>query len=103
MDISSLSSSSSSSSSEIVFSSDFDSTSVEFELMGGAAELLGLSPACCSVTVRKSRSGEFVAEAEKLGIRVTRREVLENDQLATFVVGTPRAPGFKIPEPPADL
>jgi hypothetical protein len=30
-------------------------------------------------------------------------EVLENDKLSTFVIGTPRAPGFKIPEPPADL
>tara|TARA_R110002020_G_scaffold378826_2_gene589821 strand:- start:3818 stop:4171 length:354 start_codon:yes stop_codon:yes gene_type:complete len=29
-------------------------------------------------------------------------EVLENDRLTTFE-GTPRAPGFKIPEPPADL
>ena len=38
--------------------------------------------------------------------------VLENDKLATFgtgktrisaLAGTPRAPGFKIPEPPADL
>jgi hypothetical protein len=28
---------------------------------------------------------------------------IENDQLSTFVIGTPRAPGFKIPEPPADL
>lgn len=28
---------------------------------------------------------------------------LKNDQLSTFVIGTPRAPGFKIPEPPADL
>lgn len=30
-------------------------------------------------------------------------EVLENDQLSTFVIGTPRAQGFKIPEPPADI
>lgn len=57
-----------------------------------------------------SRDGFTPAEKEKFSAkRITDRdvaeavEVLENDQLATFVVGTPRAPGFKIPEPPADL
>ena len=58
--------------SEIVFSSDFDSTIVEFYFRGDAGDLLGYGPAASGVTVRKSWSGEFIADAEKLGIRVTR-------------------------------
>ena len=58
--------------SEIVFSSDFDSTTVEFHFRGDAGDLLGYGPAAGGVTVRKSRSGEFIKTAEKLGIRVTR-------------------------------
>ena len=57
---------------EVTFSSDFDSTAVEFEFHGEAADLLGFGPACCGVTVRKSRSGDFIAKCEKAGIRVTR-------------------------------
>lgn len=30
-------------------------------------------------------------------------DILDGDGFAVFHVGTPRAPGFKIPEPPADL
>ncbi len=37
------------------------------------------------------------------GVKRTIGAEIENDRLSTFVIGTPRAPGFKIPEPPADL